>query len=109
MTNNGLVTGQWGADQRVFNDGVVARSQMLRIGWEPPFGGYLEERVRYVVDQEYGVVPYRHYSEFTLRYSRPLNEMTVGGGAVAGHDVFGKSFVRLLGFVGSGGGQNNPT
>jgi hypothetical protein len=109
MTNNRLVLGQWGADQRVFNDGVGARSQMLRIGWEPPFGGYLEERVRYVVNQEYGVVPYRHYSEFTLRYSRPLNELTVGGEALAGHDVFGKSFVRLSGFVRYGGDQNSHT
>jgi hypothetical protein len=109
MTNNGLVTGQWGADQRVFNDGVGARSQMLRIGWEPPFGGYLEERVRYVVNQEYGIVPYRHYSEFTLRYSRPLNELTVGGEANAGHDVLGKSFVRLSGFVRYGGDQNTHT
>jgi len=109
MTNNRLVLGQWGADQRVFNDGVGARSQMLRIGWEPPFGGYLEERVRYVVNQEYGIVPYRHYSEFTLRYSRPLNELTVGGEANAGHDVFGKSFVRLSGFVRYGGDQNTHT
>jgi hypothetical protein len=108
MTNNRLVLGQWGADQRVFNDGVGARSQMLRIGWEPPFGGYLEERVRYVVNQEYGIVPYRHYSEFTIRYSRPLNELTVGGEADGGHDVFGRSFVRLSGFV-RYGGQNNHT
>ena len=39
MTNDGLVLGNWGADQRNFGDGVGARSQMLRIGWEPPFGG----------------------------------------------------------------------
>jgi hypothetical protein len=109
MTNNRLVLGQWGADQRVFNDGVGARSQMLRIGWEPDFGGYLEERVRYVVNQEYGVVPYRHYSEFMLRYSRPWNELTVGGEALAGHDVFGKSFVRLSGFVRYGGDQHIHT
>jgi hypothetical protein len=109
MTNYRLVTGQWGADQRVFNDGVGARSQMLRIGWEPPFGGYLEEQVRYLVNQEYGVVPYRHFSEFTIRYSRPLNQLTVGGEANAGHDVFGKSFVRLSGFVRYGGDQNTHT
>ena len=53
MTNDGLVVGNWGADQRNFGDGVGARSQMLRIGWEPPFGGYLEERVRTVVNQNY--------------------------------------------------------
>jgi Capsule assembly protein Wzi len=109
MTNYRLVTGQWGADQRVFNDGVGARSQMLRIGWEPDFGGYLEEQVRYLVNQNYGIYPYRHFSEFTLRYSRPLNQLTVGGEADAGHDVFGKSFYRLSGFVRYGGDQNTHT
>ena len=53
LTNDGLVVGNWGADQRNFGDGLGARSQMLRIGWEPPFGGYLEERVRTVVNQNY--------------------------------------------------------
>jgi hypothetical protein len=109
MTNYRLVTGQWGADQRVFNDGVGARSQMLRIGWEPDFGGYLEEQVRYLVNQNYGIYPYRHFSEFTLRYSRPLNQLTVGGEADAGHDVFGQSFYRLSAFVRYGGDQNTHT
>src|SRR5258708_19232049 len=82
---------------------------MLGGGWEAECGGYLEERFRYVVNQEYGVVPYRHYSEFTIRYSRPWNELTVGGEALAGHDVFGKSFFRLSGFVRYGGDQNTHT
>jgi hypothetical protein len=106
MTNNRLVLGQWGADQRLFNDGVGARSQMLRIGWEPPFGGYLEERVRTVVNQNYGALPYRHYLEATVRYSRPWNGLTVGGEVDAGHDIFGKSFSRLSGFVRYGGDEH---
>jgi hypothetical protein len=107
--NDRLVLGNWGADQRVFNDGVGARSQMLRLGWEPPFTGYMEARVRYLVNQEYGVIPYKHYSDFTLRYSRPWDEVTVGGEALAGSDVFGKSFVRLSGFVRYGGDQRSRT
>lgn len=103
MTNDHLVTGQWGADQRVFNDGVGARSQMLRMGWEPPFGGYLEESVRTVVNQLYGDHPYKHFIEATVRYSRPWNDVTVGGEFSAGHDVFGQSFTRLAGFVRYGG------
>ncbi len=99
MTNDHLVLGQWGADQRVFGDGVGARSQTARVGWEPPFGGYLEERVRYLVNQSYGVFPYRHYEDFTLRYSHPWDNLTVGGEALVGHDVFGKAFVRLSAFV----------
>jgi hypothetical protein len=105
--NDHLVLGNWGADQRVFNDGVGARSQMLRLGWEPPFTGYLEGRVRYLVNQEYGSFPYKHYSDFTLRYSRPWDDLTVGGEALAGSDVFGKSFVRLSGFVRYGGDQRS--
>jgi hypothetical protein len=103
MTNDHLVTGQWGADQRVFNDGVGARSQMLRLGWEPPFGGYLEESVRTLVNQLYGDYPYKHFIEATVRYSRPWNDVTVGGEFSAGHDVFGQSFTRLAGFVRYGG------
>jgi hypothetical protein len=106
MTQNHLATGQWGADQRVFGDGVGARTQMLRIGWEPPFGGYLEERVRTLVNQIYGVYPYRHYLDVTVRYSHPWNDLTVGGEVDAGRDVFGKSFSRLSGFVRYGGDQH---
>ena len=83
MTNDHFVLGSWGADQRNFGDGVGARSQMLRVGWEPPFGGYLEARARTLQNQTYyggdnrtyvptpGAFPYYHYYDFTLRYSTP--------------------------------------
>jgi Capsule assembly protein Wzi len=111
MTNDGLVLGNWGADQRNFGDGVGARTQMLRIGWEPPFGGYLEERVRTLVNQTYGsgsarvytpdlpAYPYHHYYDFTVRYSRPWKGVTVGGELFGGRDVDGKTFSRISGFV----------
>ena len=79
---------------------------MLRIGWEPPFGGYLEERVRYLVNQVYGEYPYRHYVDATVRYSHPWNDVTIGGEVLAGRDVFGKSFSRLSAFVRYGGDRH---
>jgi Capsule assembly protein Wzi len=115
MSNDGLVDGNWGADQRNFGDGVGARSQMLRVGWEPPFGGYLEERVRTLQNQTYyggdrrtysptpGAFPYHHYYDFSVRYSRPWKSVTVGGELLGGRDVFGKSFSRLSAFVRYGG------
>ena len=115
MTNDGLVVGNWGADQRNFGDGVGARSQMLRVGWTPDFGGYLEERIRTVVNQNYygsqgrgydpaiSAYPYHHYVDFTLRYSRPWNGLTVGGQLLAGRDVYAKSFTQLSAFVRYGG------
>ena len=116
-TNYGLVEGNWGADERNFGDGVGARSQMLRIGWEPPFGGYLEERVRTLVNQTYyggdlrsyfpttNAFPYHHYYDFTVRYSWPWKDLTLGGEALTGRDVDGKSFSRIAGFVRYGGDE----
>ena len=98
-----LVLGHWGADQRILRDQVGARSQMLRVGWEPPSGGYLEARARYLVNQNYGLVAYHHYMDLMLRYSRPWNGVTVGGEAETGRDVYGASFLRLSGFLRYGG------
>jgi hypothetical protein len=119
MTNDGLVTGHWGGDQRLFNDGVGARSQMLRVGWTPPFGGYLEERVRTLANQSYhyfvaGTVnsgtlappAYHHYYDLTVRYTRPWKDLTLGGEVEAGRDVFGKSFSRISGFARYGGDEH---
>ncbi len=115
MTNDHLVLGNWGADQRNFGDGVGARSQMLRVGWEPPFGGYLELRGRLLQNQTYyggdnrtyvptpSPYPYYHYYDLDLRYSRPWNGVTVGAEAFGGRDVYGTYFSRLSGFVRYGG------
>ncbi len=115
LTNDRLVLGNWGADQRKFGDGVGARSQMLRVGWEPPFGGYLEARARLLQNQTYyggdnrtyvptpGAFPYDHYYDLSIRYSRPWNGVVVGGEALGGRDVYGSSFSRLSGFVRYGG------
>ncbi len=118
-TNDGIVQGNWGAQERKFGDGLGARSQMLRVGWEPPFGGYLQERVRTVVNQTYyggdlreynpgapAAYPYHHYYDFTLTYSRPWNAVTVGGEVMTGRDVYGETFSRLSGFVRYGGDQH---
>ena len=117
MTNDGLVLGNWGADQRNFGDGVGARSMMLRIGWMPPFGGYLEERARLLVNQEYygnqgraydpahPAFPYKHYYDLMVRYSRPWKGLTVGGEIMTGRDVYVRSFTRLSAFVLYGGDE----
>ncbi len=119
MTNDRLVLGNWGADQRNFGDGVGARSQMLRVGWEPAFGGYLEARARTLQNQTYyggdnrtyvptpGAFPYHHYYDFSLRYSRPWNAVVVGAEALGGRDVDGSGFSRFSGFVRYGGDEHS--
>ncbi|HYL01647.1 MAG TPA: capsule assembly Wzi family protein, partial [Steroidobacteraceae bacterium] len=118
MTNYGDVLGTWGADHRVFGDGVGARSQMLRLGWEPPFGGYLEARARTLVNQDYYAgggehrqyapgqpppYPYHQYYDVSLTYSRQWGGLTVGAEATAGRDVDGDSFTRFAAFLRYGG------
>ncbi len=117
MTNYGDVLGTWGADQRNFGSGVGARSQMLRLGWEPPFGGYLEARGRTLANQNYYAegpqrqfipgepppYPYFHYYDASLTYSRPWNGVTVGAQATVGRDAYGDSFTRFAAFVRYGG------
>jgi hypothetical protein len=115
-TSNGIVEGNWGAQERVFNDGVGARMQMLRIGWEPPFGGYLQERIRTVANENYyggdirqyspsepAPFVYHHYYDATVTYSHPWNGTTLGGEVMVGRDVFGEKFWRLSGFLRYGG------
>ncbi len=115
-TQVGIVEGNWGAQERVFNDGVGARMQMLRIGWEPPFGGYLQEQVHNLQNEHYyggdsrqygpgqpAPFVYHHYYDFSVMYSHPWKGTTLGGEVLYGHDVFGESFWRLSGFLRYGG------
>jgi hypothetical protein len=99
MTNDGFVTGHWGADQRVFRHDVVARSNMVRLGWDATFGGLLELRLRVLQNENYGPYYYDRYHELTLGYSRPWKGMVLGGEIDIGRDSLGASFNRIAGFV----------
>src|SRR5213082_2463467 len=50
ISNDRLNIGHWFGDQRVFGDAVGGRSNMLRVGFEPPFGGLLEAEYRMLVN-----------------------------------------------------------
>jgi hypothetical protein len=99
MTNDGHVLGHWGADRRVFVDAVGAQTHMLRIGWNAPFGGYLQLQARTVANESYGANDYERGYDAALSYSRGIRGFTVGGEVLAGRDVFGESYSRIAGFV----------
>lgn len=103
MTNYGRVTGNWFGDQRVFGDGVGGRSQTVKLGWEPPFGGLFQLNYRRLQNQLYTGFDYKTFQDFTFAYSRPWKEMTLGAQVDTGRDVFGASFTRLSGFLRYGG------
>lgn len=103
MTTDGFADGNWGADQRQFNDVIGAHSGTIRLGWNATFGGLLELRYRILQNEDYGdygdQIHYDRFHELSLAYSRPLKGMIVGGEVDAGKDSFGGNFTRVAGFV----------
>jgi hypothetical protein len=105
LTVDGRVLGHWGANARAIDDAldiddaVGAQTHMLRIGWEPDFGGLLQLRARTVENESYGSFDYERGYDLTLSYSRPIAGITAGAEFMGGRDVFGDSFGRVAGFV----------
>lgn len=99
LTNEGRIIGHWGGDNRQFRDEIGAQTHMLRLGWTPSFGGVFEFKYRTIANESYGTVDYERGHDFTVRYSRSLDEFTVGGEVYAGRDVFGEDVSRIGAFV----------
>lgn len=99
LTNKGHVIGHWGGDERLENDSIGAQSHMVRVGWQPPFGGRAELTVRTLQNESYGNGDYERAYDGTLRYSLPFRELTLGAEVFAGRNVFGDSFSRVAAFV----------
>jgi hypothetical protein len=100
ITNYLLSTGHWFADQRQFGDAVGGQSNMLRVGFEPQFGGRFEVTLRGLVnDAFYSRVPYSHEYMGTLMYSYPLKDYVIGSQVDYGRDVFGEHYTRVTAFL----------
>lgn len=99
LTDHGRVLGHWGADQRLFGDSVGARTAMVRLGWEPRFGGLVQLRGRAIDNEDYGVGVYARGYDVGLSYARTLGDFTAGAEFTTGRDVFGDDFSRIAGFV----------
>jgi hypothetical protein len=103
ITNYLLSTGHWFGDQRRFDEPVGGQSNMLRIGFEPSFGGRLELTLRSLVNESYYLyafpTPYEHEGMGSLMYSYPLKDYIVGTQVDYGRDVFGAHYTRVTAFL----------
>ena len=106
ITNYGRTIGNWFGDQRVFGDAPGGQTNMLRVGWEPRFGGRFEARLRTLTNAVYSPVPYSHEYMGSLSYSYPWRECAVGAEIDAGRDVFGQHYARLAGYLRYGDALN---
>jgi hypothetical protein len=98
LTNKGHVIGHWGGDERSFGDPVGAQSHMLRLGWDPAFGGSFNLRLATLANESYSAVPYERAYNGQLSYSRPFGAFVAGAELLAGRNVFGENFSRVGAF-----------
>jgi len=99
LTNDGHVIGHWAGDDRKFGDGVGGQSHMLRVGWEPRFGGLMQLRLRTLANESYSQVAYERAYDAMLSYSRDWRQFAIGGEVSAGRNVFGGSFSWAGAFI----------
>ena len=100
ITNYGLSTGNWFGDQRASGTSPGGQSNMLRLGWEPWFGGRFETQIFALTNTAYFSGPeYSHEIMGSLSYAYPWHEFSVGAEVDAGRDVFAQHYVRLEGFL----------
>jgi hypothetical protein len=111
ITNYGDSIGNWFGDQRVLAtpttlaDEVGGQSNMLRLGWEPSFGGLMQLQLRALANQNgtlFNTASYSNEYLGSLSYSYPWKGYAVGAELDAGRDVFGAHYVRLEGYLRDG-------
>ena len=102
ITNYLLSTGHWFGDQRQFGDARGGQSNMVRLGFEPLFGGRLEATFRTLVNDSYyynETNTYVRENTGSLIYSYPLSCCVVGSQIDYGRDVFGAHYTRISAFL----------
>ncbi|MDE2449882.1 MAG: hypothetical protein KGO22_12985, partial [Gammaproteobacteria bacterium] len=111
ITNYGDSTGNWFGDQRVaatpntLADEVGGRSSMLRIGWDPSFGGLMQLQLRALANENgtlFNTYSYKNEYLGSLSYSYPWKGYSVGAEVDAGRDVFGARYTRVEGYLRDG-------
>ncbi|HEY6515938.1 MAG TPA: capsule assembly Wzi family protein [Steroidobacteraceae bacterium] len=111
ITNYGDNLGNWFGDQRVLAtpntiaDQVGGQSNMLRLGWEPSFGGLMQLQLRALANEAdtlFATYPYKNEYLESLSYSYPWKGYSVGGEIDEGRDVFGDRYFRLEGYLRDG-------
>ncbi len=111
IVNYGDSIGHWFGDQRVLAtpntvaDQVGGQTNMLRLGWTPSFGGYMQLQLRALANEAqtvYASFPYRNEYLGSLGYSYPWRGFAIGGEVDAGRDVFGNHYVRIEGHLRDG-------
>jgi hypothetical protein len=111
LTNYGDSIGNWFGDQRVLAtpnttaDQIGGQSNMLRLGWEPSFGGLMQLQLRALANENgtlFNTYSYKNEYLESLSYSYPWKGYAVGAEVDTGRDVFGDNYFRFEGYLRDG-------
>jgi hypothetical protein len=111
ITNYGDSIGNWFGDQRVpatpntVADEIGGQTNMLRLGWEPSFGGLMQLQLRTLANENgtlFNTYSYKNEYLESLSYSYPWKGYSVGAEVDTGRDVFGGNYFRFEGYLRDG-------
>ncbi|MBY5921241.1 capsule assembly Wzi family protein [Ferrimonas balearica] len=93
-TNDGIGMGHWGANDRVFGDGVGGRAQVVKLGWQRGFGTRYEFTYRQIENEDYGRMAYSTGRELDVRYFGKAWGHDWGYRLYGGKNVYDEGFFR---------------
>ncbi|MBY6225117.1 capsule assembly Wzi family protein [Ferrimonas balearica] len=93
-TNDGIGMGHWGANDRVFGDGVGGRAQVVKLGWQRGAGTRYEFTYRQIENEDYGRIAYSTGRELDVRYFGQAWGHEWGYRLYGGKNVYDEGFFR---------------
>ncbi|NQD37419.1 hypothetical protein HPT27_10290 [Permianibacter sp. IMCC34836] len=93
-TNDGVVMGHWGANEREFGSSAGATAQSVSIGWQTDAESRLEIAYRQIENASYAGFDYHVGKELGLRYSVMIAGFRLNLNLLAGRSVYDETFRR---------------
>lgn len=94
-SNDGVVMGHWGANERYTGSNAGARAQSFELGWQLDKNQRIELAYHQIENADYASVNYKTGEWLTARYHGPFGRHSLRITCWAGRDVFGDKIGRL--------------
>lgn len=94
-TNEGVVIGHWGANERLFREKAGASSQVLKLGWQQDSNSRIEFEFRRLENEDYALYDYKVAQHLRANYDTQILKYKFGVAALVGKTVYGDDYQRL--------------
>jgi hypothetical protein len=94
-TNDGVVMGHWGANERQFGSSAGANAQSISLGWQLSRSDRVELEYHRIENEDYASVDYHVGEWLSAKLTTTLEDHPVSMHIRIGDDIYGNSFKRL--------------